>query len=155
MTLGAVFTPLWFKDMLERVGKSALQAFIAVIILHGTYSLDVVQAAAIAGLTAALTVVKAILATVIPSDLTPASFAAGRLSWFTDVVERLLFTFIEAFVSALLVGTSYNLSILRSAALAGLAAALSVLSSMLSASKPAISPASLVSGVGVEPARRA
>ena len=141
-----MFTSLWFKDMLERAGKSALQAFIAAFVLSGTLSLDTLEAAAIAGITAALTVVKAIVATFIPSDITPASFAAGRLSWLVDVVERLIFTFVEAFLAVLLVGSDYNISTLRAAALAGIAAAVSVITSMLSAAVPGISPASLVQG---------
>jgi hypothetical protein len=157
-TVGAMFTATWFKDTLERTIKTALQAFLAVIILSGDYHLTAVRAAVIAGLAAAFTVVKAAIAPLLPGlKITPASWAAGPVRTLLDIGERLIFTFAEVGIALIVKNGDYHLSTLRDAALAGLAAALSLVMSLLSTGMPAISPASLVTGVrssSVTPARR-
>ena len=139
-----MFTATWFKDTAERALKSFVQAFVSVLIVSGAYDLDALKAATIAGITAGLTVVKSVIAALIPSDISPASVASGSRRYIVDGVERLIFTFIEVFLATWLIDPHFNLSSLQDAAIAGLAAGLSALTSLLSGSVAAISPASLV-----------
>ena len=57
------------------------------------------------------------------------------MKWFTDMSERALKTFLQVFIAALVLvpgANLFDLSLLRTAAMGGVAAALSVVSSMLS-----------------------
>lgn len=145
-----MFTAAWFKDTLERVIKTVLQAFIASLILSSTDHLTLKRELVIAAIAAGLALLKAVVAVAIPSNISPASWATGRSRYLVDIVERFLFTFVQAFAAALL--TDYHISGLRSAALAGIAAALSFLMSLLSLSLPSqTSPASLVPATTATP----
>lgn len=149
-----MFTSIWFKDTLERIVKTTAQGFVAALILASSYHLDAYKGLIFALIAAGLCAAKGIVATVIPSNVSPASFATGPRRYVADIVERLLFSFLEGFAAALIV--NYHLSGLRSAAMAGVMAAASVVTSLLSLSLPSpVSPASLVPGPAVATPTRA
>lgn len=141
-----MFTAAWFKDTLERVVKTGLQVFFATLILSGVYQhLTTKRAIVLAAIAAGFAALKCVVAVAIPANVSPASFASGARRYVVDIVERLIFSFIEGFAAYML--TDYHLSGLHSAVAAGVAAALSFVMSLLSLSVPSpISPASLIPG---------
>jgi hypothetical protein len=139
-----MFTVIWLKDTAERVLRTVLQAVIAAVVLSGPFNLTAAKSVLFVALTAGLTVVKDALAELVSGTASPASFAPTA-DWFLDAFERLAATFVIAFVSALLVGGSYDISAGKQAALAGVAAVGSLLMSLVaSVLHPTISPASFV-----------
>lgn len=64
---------LWLKDAGERLAWTFVQAFAASIALAGAFGLDSLQAAAIAGLSAAISYFKSTLAALQPNTISPAS----------------------------------------------------------------------------------
>lgn len=138
-----MFTAVWLKDNAERIVKTAVQGFVASLVLASTYHLDTSKGLIYALTAAGLCAAKGVVATAIPSKVSPASFSTGTTRYLTDIVERLLFSFAEGFAAALIV--NYHLSGLRSAAMAGVMAAASFVTSAVSLPVPSgISPASLV-----------
>lgn len=58
-----MFTTAWFRDMFERALATFLEGLLAVLTVGTTINVSTLQAAGVAGLMAALAVVKASLAT--------------------------------------------------------------------------------------------
>lgn len=66
----------WLRDTIERTAATFVQAFIAAWLAAGSLDISTAQAAALAGIAAALAVVKAAIAARWPSDsVSPASLA--------------------------------------------------------------------------------
>lgn len=106
----------------ERVGSTFLETFAAALVLTNTLNISALSAAAIAALPAAFSIIYNALTTWLGTD------QSGRPYWL-DLTERALATFAQTFVGGLIVAQHYSLSELEVLALAGVAAALSVLKS--------------------------
>lgn len=140
-----MFSIAWLRDTGERVLRSVIAAVIAALVLTGPLNLTAAKGLLFVAITAGLTVIKTALAALIPNG--PPAGVFGTASWAVDAFERVLATFIEVGIAALLTGGSYDVSGLRTAALAGVGAAVSLLVSLIAAPVPSpISPASLVKG---------
>lgn len=69
---------------------------------------------------------------------------AQRKQWLLDTLERLLATFIETFIGAISLSAAFDVSALKSAAIAGVAAGLSYLKSTFATLLPnTVSPSSM------------
>lgn len=69
----------WLRDTIERTAATFVQAFIAAWLASGTLDISTAQAAAVAGIAAALAVVKAAVAARWPADaVSPASLAPAK-----------------------------------------------------------------------------
>lgn len=70
---------VWVRDMVERAASTFLEAFVASV-AAGAFVFDVptAKAAAVAGLAAALSVVKSVLAVRVTGTVSPASVVAGK-----------------------------------------------------------------------------
>lgn len=148
-----MFTSSWLRDTAERVVRSVVAAVISALVLTGPLNLHASKLLLFVAITAGLTVLKTALSALIPVGTEGALF--GGHGWGLDAFERLLATFLEVAIAALLTGGSYDLSSLRTALLAGLAAVCSLLISLLALPTiNTLSPASLVKATPRQAARR-
>jgi hypothetical protein len=132
-------TALWLKDLAERVVRTALQAVIAALVLSAPFDLTAAKTLVFVALSAGFTVVVEAVRMLLESRP-----ATGRL-WSMDTLERLVLTFLQTFLAAFLTTGSYDLNTAKTAALAGVAAIVSLLMSVLAKPVPrTLTPASLV-----------
>ena len=67
-------SPIFFRDLAERAIATYVQTFVGLLIAGAVISVDTVQAAAVAAIPAALSVVKSVLAErYVPGTVSPAS----------------------------------------------------------------------------------
>jgi hypothetical protein len=132
-------TALWLKDLAERVVRTALQAVISAP-FDLTAAKTLIFVALSAGFAVIVEAIRVLLASAGPYN--GPRYSRG---WFVDALERLILTFVQAFIAALLTNGSYDLTTARSAAIAGIAAAVSFVMSLLAQPVPrTLTPASLV-----------
>lgn len=83
------------------------------------------------------------------SDLFPSGQTVVKTgaTYARDLVERVLSTFLQAFVGALVISTPLDVSMWQTAAMAGVAAAVSLLKGLVARVRSVTNSASLAKGV--------
>ncbi len=123
MTRRTITVPMWLSDIAERAGWTAAQAALAALMAAGTLNADALQVAALAGVAAALALVKSAV-----TDWLRSGKRSSNPT--TDIIERALATFAEVFLAAVLVAPG-SPATWKLAALSGAAAALAVLKGLV------------------------
>jgi hypothetical protein len=131
-------------DVVERTAVTAVEAVGAVLLTKGSLSFSTGEVALLGAIAGGLAAVRTVVAKWLSSQ-------RGPQEWLEDMFSRAIFTFAQTLISALAVsaapGLNLNLSSVKAAALAGVAAALAAVKGALArgvVSDPVFTPASLV-----------
>ncbi|OPC84253.1 hypothetical protein B4N89_27955 [Embleya scabrispora] len=120
----------YLATLAERTAASFVEAFASAWMVADAYNLSTAETAALAGVMAALTVLRAALTSFLGHRAADPTIRTGY-AYAVDVFERVAATFAEAGIAALLLAGTLDLSHARAAGFAGLTAALSVLKALL------------------------
>ncbi|MFE3202269.1 hypothetical protein [Embleya sp. NPDC059237] len=119
----------YLAGLAERTAASFIEAFASAWIVAGAYDLTTAETAALAGLMAALTVLRAALTTFLDHRTADPTVRTG-FAYAVDAFERVAATFAEAGIAALLLAGTLDLSNAKAATFAGLTAALAMLKTL-------------------------
>jgi hypothetical protein len=133
-------------NLAERTAASFAEAFASALIVAGAYNLSAAETAALAGLMAGLTVLRAALTSFLGHRTSDTTVRTG-FAYVIDMFERAGATFAEAGIAALLMAGTLDMSHGKVAVFAGLTAGLAVVKGMLakfvgSSASAALLPAS-------------
>jgi hypothetical protein len=110
-------------DVLERSASTFVETFLGLLIVTGLGDVNGIKVAAVAGLAAALSVIK--------NALTELIDASNGGVWWQDAIERTVWTYLQAFLALVLVNGTVDFTSWRTSLIAAVPAALAILKSVL------------------------